>query len=49
MFKLARVLTRIGLTGRAPEHNPTVLDYLPRGGLVGYSTNNPQEAYVLRS
>lgn len=49
MFKLARIFARIKYNGTAPEHNPSVLDYMPKGGQVGYTTNNPQLAFLLLS
>ena len=46
MFKLARVFARLRYMGKGTEHNPSVLDHMPKGGQVGYTTNNPQLAFL---
>lgn len=47
--RFGTMMARLWLRSNAPEYNPSVLDYLPKDGLVGYTTNNPRLAFLLLS
>lgn len=47
LSKFASILTRLITKSKTPEYNPSVLDYIPKNGLVGYTTNNPRLAFLL--